>query len=109
MTENTELPTFDVSDDVWSSEFRSCVKVVISGIGASDLPNHVLKNCLLVNEVLRKRDDKLNSIDIVLLENRRKRFVYAPWIFFSHRMRVNLEYEGQKLSLLLLNTNTKYL
>ena len=104
MTEYTQLPTFDVSDEKWSlNVFRKCVKIVISGHGSSatDLPNHVLKRCLLDNKVIR--DSVNDPIDIVILENKRKRFVYAFSLYFSHRMRIDLDYEGHKLSLLMID------
>ena len=99
MSEST-LPTFDVPDETWSLHFDDVLKVVISGIGSSDLPNDYLRQSLFDNKVIKQEDD---DVKIVVLENKRKRFVYARHLYFRHRQTINITYKGQEVSLLLIN------
>ena len=101
MSEST-LPTFDVPDETWSTNFDDVLKVVISGIGSSDLPNDYLRQSLLDNKVI-KQEDLDDDVNIVVLENKRKRFVYARYLYFRHRQTINITYKGQEVSLLLIN------
>ena len=101
MSEST-LPTFDVPDETWSTNFDDVLKVVISGIGSSDLPNDYLRQSLLDNKVI-KQEDLDDDVNIVVLENKRKRFVYARYLYFRHRQTISITYKGQEVSLLLIN------
>ena len=100
MSEST-LPTFDVPDETWSIHFDDVLKVVISGIGSSDLPNDYLRQSLFDKKVIKQEDD--DDVKIVVLENKRKRFVYARHLYFRHRQTINITYRGQEVSLLLIN------
>ena len=103
MSEST-LPTFDVPDETWSTHFDDVLKVVISGIGSSDLPNDYLRQSLFDNKVIKQEDDIYDdSVKIVVLENKRKRFVYARHLYFRHRQTISITYKGQEVSLLLIN------
>ena len=88
---------------VWSSHFSDTVKIVINGSGSFDYPNDLLKKCLIDEKVIRYRDD--NQIEILVLETKRKRFLYAKRLDYYHRQSIEVEFNGQTLTLLLLNPN----
>ena len=99
MSEHTQLPTINVPD-IWSNDHSECIKVIISGIGSLDLPNDVLKQCLEDNNIVH--GDKI-SVNIVVLETKRKRFVYADHLKYYHRQHIEINFRDKKLSLLLSN------
>ena len=101
-THDTPLPSIEVPLS-WSSHFSDTVKIVINGSGSFDYPNDLLKKCLIDEKVIRYRDD--NQIEILVLETKRKRFLYAKRLDYYHRQSIEVEFNGQTLTLLLLNPN----
>ena len=103
MSAVTTLPSIDVPKLPWSSNYSDVVKIVINGSEAFNFPNDQLKKCLIDEKIIRYSDD--DQVDILVLESKRKRFLYAKRLDFYHRQIVEVEFNSQKLTLLLLNPN----
>ena len=90
-----------VPDSLWSKNKNDIVKVIIQGINADRLSNDFLEETLKKNEIIVDRNE--DNIDILLIESKRKRYVYSKRLRYKHRQTIHTIFECQALTLLLID------
>ena len=101
MSYNTASFNGKVPDSLWSKNKKDIVKVIIQGINADRLSNNFLEEILKKNEIIVNR--KENNIDILMIESKRKRYVYSKRLRYEHRQTIHTSFEGQALTILLID------
>ena len=101
MSLNTPSFNGTVPKNIWSDVSIDVVKVIINGVGAKQLPNEVLQKKLKDESIIIDENDQ--HVNISIIDSKRRRYVYANKLKYEHRQTLNIIYDGQLLTLLLID------
>ena len=89
-----------VPTTLWKTNRQRSLKVILRGVGASFLPQDIFINSLYKEGVLKNKS--LDSVNIIITENNRKRYVYGD-VTFEHRREFSICYKENEISFLLID------
>ena len=82
---------------------KKVLKVIIKGDDCEKITNDCLYNLLKHNKIILDDDEK--QVDILVIETKRKRYVYAEQLNYKHRQSIDFVHDGHTFSLLLIDPN----